>query len=95
MEIVIEGHGVDITPALRDYISTKMLKIQRHAPLQGHPCMTISNGNPQVTPVAFQVALCAALPSDPIQCQETGTDIHATIDTVIDDVDRILCKHII
>eukprot|EP01002_Notosolenus_urceolatus_P001864 NODE_14909_length_333_cov_16.271127_g13745_i0.p1 GENE.NODE_14909_length_333_cov_16.271127_g13745_i0~~NODE_14909_length_333_cov_16.271127_g13745_i0.p1 ORF type:complete len:62 (+),score=5.23 NODE_14909_length_333_cov_16.271127_g13745_i0:125-310(+) len=30
MQITVSGHHVDVTPSLRDYVNTKLGKLQRH-----------------------------------------------------------------
>ncbi|CAA0079148.1 Ribosome hibernation promoting factor [BD1-7 clade bacterium] len=91
MDIVIEGRNVDITPDIRDYISTKMLHIQRHGPQTGQPLMTLLHNDNQ----HYQVELSTHLSSGNITCRHQGSDIYASIDSVIEDVDREICKHII
>lgn len=72
MGIVIRSRNVDMTPVLRDYIYAKMFKIQPHAPVSGHPRMTI-----KLEKRCFQVKLTLLyLPKISIQYLQTPTSTH-------------------
>lgn len=83
MQIDITGHHVDVTPALRAYVTEKMQKILRHSDqvlsirvilnvekLQQHAEATVNVGGQ---------ALFAAV---------TAADMYASIDGLVDKLDR-------
>lgn len=88
MQLNITGHHVDLTDSMKDYVSTKLQKLERHID---------SISNVQVT---LSVLKQRQIAESTIHV--SGADIHATaehedmyaaIDLLIDKLDRQILKH--
>ncbi len=88
MQITVSGHHVDITPALRDYVNTKLSKLQRHFDNITNTAVTLTVEKlVQKAEATVHVAgadLFAACESE---------DMYAAIDALVDKLDRQLIKH--
>jgi putative sigma-54 modulation protein len=88
MQINVSGHHVDVTPALRDYVNSKLSKLQRHFDNITNTDVTLTVEKLiQKAEASVHVAgadLFAACESD---------DMYAAIDLMTDKLDRQLIKH--
>jgi putative sigma-54 modulation protein len=88
MQINITGHHVDVTPALRAYVTEKMQKLSRHfdqvnsvhvilkvEKLQQHAEATVNAGGRTIF------------------ANDTAMDMYASIDGLIDKLDRQVLRH--
>ena len=88
MRLTVSGHHVDITDGLRDHISHKLRRPERHYDAIDHVDMTlIVERNSHKAEANVHVAGADLFAS------ETGSDMYAAIDSVIDKIDRQLIKH--
>lgn len=88
MQITVSGHHVDVTPALRDYVNTKLSKLQNHFDNITNTEVTLTVEKlVQKAEANVHVAganLFAACESE---------DMYAAIDSLADKLDRQLIKH--
>lgn len=88
MQITVSGHHVDVTPALRDYVNTKLSKLQNHFDQITNTAVTLTVEKlVQKAEATVHVAganLFAACESE---------DMYAAIDSLADKLDRQLIKH--
>lgn len=88
MHINVSGHHVEVTPALRDYVNTKLSKLQRHFDNITNTDVTLTVEKLiQKAEASVHVAgadLFAACESE---------DMYAAIDLMTDKLDRQLLKH--
>ncbi len=88
MQITVSGHHVDITPALRDYVNSKLSKLQRHFDNITNTAVTLTVEKLiQKAEATVHVAgadLFAACESE---------DMYAAIDSLADKLDRQVIKH--
>ncbi len=88
MQINITGHHIDITDSLRDYVNTKMDKLTRHFDhvTNIHVILSVEKQDQKAdaTVHASGVDLFA---------QHTSQDMYASIDGLIDKLDRQIIKH--
>ncbi len=88
MQITVSGHHVDITPALRDYVNSKLSKLQRHFDNITNTAVTLTVEKlVQKAEASVHVAgadLFAACESE---------DMYAAIDALADKLDRQIIKH--
>ncbi len=88
MQINVSGHHVDVTPALRDYVNSKLSKLQRHFDNITNTDVTLTVEKlVQKAEASVHVAgadLFAACESE---------DMYAAIDSLTDKLDRQLIKH--
>lgn len=88
MQINISGHHVDVTPALRDYVNTKLERLSRHFDqiTNTHVVLTVEKSR-QRADATIHVSgadLAASAESE---------DMYAAIDFLADKLDRQLIKH--
>ena len=88
MQINISGHHVDVTPALRDYVNTKLERLNRHFDqiTNTHVVLTVEKSR-QRADATLHVSgadLAASAESE---------DMYAAIDFLADKLDRQLIKH--
>lgn len=88
MQITVSGHHVEVTPALRDYVTTKLSKLQNHFDNITNTAVTLTVEKlVQKAEATVHVAganLFAACEND---------DMYAAIDSLADKLDRQLIKH--
>ncbi len=88
MQINITGHHVDITEALRNYTSEKMAKLERHFDhvTNVHVILTVEK---QTQKAEATVHVSGA----DLFAQHQTDDMYASIDGLIDKLDRQIIKH--
>lgn len=88
MQINITGHHIDVTDALRSYISEKMDKLERHFDhvTNVHVILTVEK---QAQKAEATVHVSGA----DLFAQNQTEDMYASIDGLIDKLDRQIIKH--
>jgi putative sigma-54 modulation protein len=88
MQITVSGHHVDVTPALRDYVNTKLSRLQNHFDQITNTAVTLTVEKlvqkAEATVHVTGANLFAACESE---------DMYAAIDSLADKLDRQLIKH--
>jgi putative sigma-54 modulation protein len=89
MQLNITGHHVEVTPALRDYVTAKIEKIHRHFDKISNVHVTLSIDK------KFQQKAEAVmnLPRAEIFADAEHTDMYAAIDSLVEKLDRQVIKH--
>jgi putative sigma-54 modulation protein len=83
MQINITGHHLDVTPALRAYVTEKMQKIARHFD-QINSINVILN----VEKLQQQAEATVSAAGRTLFATDTATDMYASIDGLVDKLDR-------
>ena len=88
MQINITGHHVEVTPALRAYVTEKLQRIYRHFDnvISTDVILKVENHHKQV-----EAKVNAAGKS--LFAQDSGKDMYAAIDGLVDRLDRRVKKH--
>lgn len=88
MQINITGHHIDVTEALRTYVSEKMTKLERHFDhvTNVHVILTVEK---QIQKAEANVHVSGA----DLFAQHETADMYASIDGLIDKLDRQIIKH--
>jgi len=88
MQINITGHHIDVTPALKKYVTTKFDKLERHFDnvLDVHVTLTVEK-------LRHQAEADLRLSGNRIHAEATDGDMYAAIDLLIDKLDRQIVKH--
>ncbi len=88
MQINITGHHIEITDALRDYVTEKMQKLTRHFDhvTNAHVILTVEKQN-QKAEATVHVS------GKDLFADHTSEDMYASIDGLIDKLDRQVIKH--
>jgi putative sigma-54 modulation protein len=88
MQINLTGHHVDVTSSLHEYVDTKFAKLERHF---DH----INNVHVVLTVEKLDQKAEATVHMDgtEIFASSTNTDMYASIDTLVDKLDRQVLKY--
>lgn len=88
MQINFTGHNVDITPALRLYTEDKLNKLERHFDkiTSIHVIFDVEKLS-QIVEASIMVA------KGELYARSESEDMYASIDSLIDKLDRQLIKH--
>lgn len=88
MRIETHGQQIEVTPALRDYVETRLARLARHF---DHPfdvrtqlCLDKPDHRAEAT---------VNLSGRTLHADATGPDMYAAIDLLADKLDRLLLKH--
>ncbi len=88
MQVNFTGHGLDVTPALRDYMTGKLEKIERHA--LKVTSMQVILGVEKLNQIAEAII---HVPGSEIHARAQSEDMYSAIDMLIDKLDRQVIKH--
>ena len=88
MQLTITGHRIDITTALREYITSKLDRLERHFDNVTHMRVVLS-----VEKLRHTVDADLNLNGTPIFATAEDTDMYAAIDALADKLDRQIARH--
>jgi putative sigma-54 modulation protein len=88
MNLKITGHHLEITPAIREYVTTKMERIKRHFDhvIDVSVIMTVEK-------LKHSVEANVHMSGKDIFVQAEDADMYAAIDALADKLDRQVVKH--
>jgi putative sigma-54 modulation protein len=88
MNLHMTGHHVEITPSLREYANTKMLRVKRHFEhvIDVNIILTVEK-------LRQKAEISVHLSGKDIYVESTEEDMYAAIDSMIDKLDRQVMKH--
>ena len=87
MQIETHGQQIEVTPALRDYVETRLARLARHFE---HPCqirVQLGLDKPEHKAVAT-----VNLSGRTLHTDASGQDMYAAIDLLADKLDRLQMK---
>ena len=88
MNLQLSGHHLEITPAIREYITGKLARIKRHFDHVIDVSVVLS-----VEKLQQKVEVNVHLRGKDIYVECEDADMYAAIDTLIDKLDRQIIKH--
>ena len=88
MNINITGHHVEITPAIRDYVHSKLDRVIRH-----YDNVTSTHVILSVDKLKQKAEITLHVKGKDIHADSIETDLYAAIDTLVDKLDRQMVKH--
>lgn len=88
MNLHISGHHVQVTPAIRDYVSAKMDRVTKHFDHVIDVNVIIS-----VAKLRQKIEATVHVRGRDIFCESTQEDMYAAIDSLVDKLDRTIIKH--
>lgn len=91
MKFNIRGDKFEVTPALREYVEKKLSKLERYfdTPPTSDVHVTLSVINKDLHNVEVTIPLTGLL----LRAEERNTDMYASIDLVLDKLERQIRKH--
>ena len=87
MQIETHGQQLEVTPALRDYVETRLARLGRHFE---HPCqirVQLGLDKPE-----HRAEATLSLSGRTLHADANGQDMYAAIDLLADTLDRLLMK---
>lgn len=88
MQINVSGHHVEVTPALREYVNTKLSKLQRH-----FDNITKIDATLTVEKLIQKAEASVSVAGANLFAACESDDMYSAIDQLIDKLDRQLIKH--
>lgn len=88
MNLHLTGHHLEVTPALRDYIQSKLLRVTNHFDHVIDVKVTMS-----VEKLAQKVEATLHVPGNDIHAESSDENMYSAIDTLADKLDRQVLKH--
>ena len=88
MQIETHGQQLEVTPALRDYVETRLARLGRHFE---HPCqirVQLGLDKPE-----HRAEATLSLSGRTLHADAAAVDMYAAIDLLSDKLDRLLMKH--
>ena len=88
MNLNVTGHHVEVTPALREYVTTKLDKVIRHFDNVTSTSVILS-----VEKLKQKAEVTVHVRGKDIHVECESEDLYAAIDALIDKLDRQVVKH--
>ncbi len=88
MNLNLTGHHLEITPAIRDYISSKLQRITHHFDHVIDVNVILS-----VEKLRRKIEASVHVRGKDIFCENADADMYAAIDGLVDKLDRTIIKH--
>ncbi|MBB1060240.1 ribosome hibernation-promoting factor, HPF/YfiA family [Marilutibacter spongiae] len=88
MRIETHGQQIDVTPALRDYVETKLARLERHyeQPLDIKAQLSLDKPD-------HRAEATLSIAGRTLHADANAVDMYAAIDLLADKLDRLLMKH--
>jgi len=88
VQIEISGHQIDVTPALRDYVQTKMQRLERHFDhlLSMHVILSVDK-------LDHRAEATIQTSGKALHADSISENMYAAIDLLADKLDRQVLKH--
>jgi putative sigma-54 modulation protein len=88
MNLHLTGHQLPITPAIREYVASKLQRITHH-----FDHVIDVNVIMSVEKLQQKVEATVHVRGRDIFCEASATDMYAAIDGLVDKLDRTILKH--
>lgn len=88
MNLHVTGHHLPVTPAIRDYLESKLQRVRNHFDhvIDVNVILTVEK-------LQQKVEATVHVRGRDIFCESTAEDMYAAIDTLVDRLDRAVLKH--
>jgi putative sigma-54 modulation protein len=88
MRIETHGQQIEVTPALRDYVETKLARLGKHyeQPLEVRALLTLDKPD-------HRAEATVNISGKTLHADARAIDMYAAIDLLADKLDRLLVKH--
>ncbi len=88
MNVQVSGHHVEVTPAIRDYVLSKLERVQRHFDQVIEINVILS-----VQKLRQKAEISVHMPGKDVHVESDDADMYAAIDLMMDKLDRQIIKH--
>lgn len=86
----VRGENIEVTPAIRDYVEKKVGKLERY--FSDAPEATVHVNLKVYTEKTAKVEVTIPLPYLVLRAEETSPDLYASVDLVVDKLERQIRK---
>jgi len=88
MRIETHGQQIEVTPALRDYVETKLARLARHfeQPIEVRTLLSLDKPD-------HRAEATVGVSGRTLHADASAIDMYAAIDLLADKLDRLLVKH--
>ncbi len=88
MDVTVAGHHVDVTDSLREYVETKLARLERHSDQMTdiHCILTVEK-------LEHRAEATIHLNGGTIHADSVEENMYAAVDTLVDKLDRQVKKH--
>lgn len=93
MNLIISGHHLDLTPAIREYVETKLDRIIRHFDHVIDIAVILGVEKPSEKDKRQRAEVNLRLRGNVIHVESFAQDVYAAIDTLMDKLDRQVLKY--
>ncbi len=93
MNLTISGHHLDVTPALRDYVLTKLDRVTRHFDQVVDINVLLSVEKMKEKECRQNAEVTLHVKGKDIFIEQCHADLYAAIDQLMDKLDRQVCRH--
>jgi putative sigma-54 modulation protein len=93
MNLTISGHHLEVTPALREYVLTKLDRVMRHFDQVVDVTVLLSVGKLKEKELRQKAEVTLHVKGKDIFVEQSDEDLYAAIDALMDKLDRQVCRH--
>jgi ribosome hibernation promoting factor len=93
MNLTISGHHLELTPALREYVTTKLERITRHFDQVVDINVLLIVEKQKEKGRRQRAEVTVHVKGRDIFVEQSHEDLYAAIDQLIDKLDRQVCRH--
>ena len=88
MNLNVSGHHVEVTPAIRSYVRTKIERVTRHFDhvIDAHVILTVEK-------LRQKAEVTLHVPGRDLHCECEDADLYAAIDLLVDKLDRQVLRY--
>jgi len=88
MNLSVSGHHLEVTPALRTYVESKIARVKRHFDhvIDAHVILTADK-------LRQKAEVTLHVPGKELHCESEEGDLYAAIDTLADKLDRQVLRY--
>jgi len=93
MNLTISGHHLEVTPALREYVLTKLDRVTRHFDQVVEISVLLSIEKLREKERRQKAEVTLRVKGRDIFVEQAHEDLYAAIDQLMDKLDRQVCRH--
>ena len=88
MNLSVSGHHLEVTPAIRSYVQSKIGRVTRHFDhvIDAHVILTADK-------LKQKAEVTLRVPGKELHCESEESDLYAAIDMLADKLDRQILKY--
>ena len=93
MNLTISGHHLEVTPAIREYVQSKLERVKRHFDQVIDIAVILTVDNLTEKEKRQKAEINVRLPGKTVNVASLSHDLYAAIDSLIDKLDRQVMKY--